>query len=178
MLLHTSSSIYIHTYIILNISIYLYLYLYISHGSGPASLESLTVLYTQQVHTPDVCYNLMCCPWSWGSSEGAWKAVSHIAQTSFRSSVSGSLEGHATLILIFYSSRKPAFRHGLYGISESPSGEYPHGLSNWSGELLPENGVASALFIVTLWSHNNDMSPSAPGNSLCRWHKMNIRLWL
>lgn len=132
MLLHTSSSIYIHTYIILNISIYLYLYLYISHGSGPASLESLTVLYTQQVHTPDVGYNLMCCPWSWGSSEGAWKAVSHIAQTSFRSSVSGSLEGHATLILIFYSSRKPAFRHGLYGYFWKPL----WGISTWSLKLV------------------------------------------
>lgn len=62
-----------------------------------------------------------------------------------RSSASGSLEGHVTLILIFYLFRKPAFRHGLYGISESPSGEYPHGLLNQPGELLPEKWHGQSL---------------------------------
>ena len=47
-------------------------------------------------------------------------------------------KGQVTLILIFYSFKKSAFRHGLYGISKNPSGEYPHGLLNWPGELLPE----------------------------------------
>jgi hypothetical protein len=104
-----------------------------------------------------------------------WKAVSHIAQATFRSSASGSLEGHVTLILIFYSFRKPAFRHGLYGISESPSGEYPHGLPNQSGELLPENGVVSALLTATRWSHNDGHDTHcAFGNPQCKGHEMTL----
>lgn len=30
---------------------------------------------------------------------------------------------------------------------KAPLGEYPHGLSNQSGELLPENGVVSAFLV-------------------------------